>query len=74
MPSMDDEDEPRPMQQGRKAGRSVSGAPFPPGRSQRDGPARPTRQVPVAPDEGSPTQKDAPPPTAAQEEEDQDGT
>jgi hypothetical protein len=73
MSSTDDGDEPRSVQQGRKAGRSVSGAPFPPGRSQRDGPERPTRQVPVAPDERSPTQKDAPPPTAAQEE-DQDGT
>ena len=69
--STEDGEEPRPVQHGRKAGRSVSGAPFPPGHSQRDGPERPTRQVPTAPDERS-RQTDAPPPTQAQEEDDDD--
>jgi hypothetical protein len=73
MTSTDDADDARPVERGRKAGRSVSGAPFPPGRTQRDGPERPTRQVPTAPDAGSPTRSDAPPPTVTQEEE-EDGT
>ena len=71
--STEDGEEPRPVQHGRKAGRSVSGAPFPPGRSQRDGPERPTHQVPAAPEERLSRQTDAPPPTTAQEEDD-DGT
>jgi hypothetical protein len=74
MKSRDDGEDARPVQRGRKAGHSVSGAPYPPGRSQRDGPERPTRQVPTEPNPASPGQTDAPPPTAAQEEEDEDGT
>jgi hypothetical protein len=73
MTSTDDGDDGRPVERGRKEGRSVSGAPFPPGRSQRDGPDRPTRQVPTAPDAGSPTRGDAAPSTVAQER-DEDGT
>ena len=71
--STEDGEEPPPVQHGRKAGRSVSGAPFAPGSSQRDGPDHPTRHVPSAPGERSSRQTDAPPPTAAQEEDD-DGT
>ncbi len=73
MTSTDDGDDARPVKRGRKAGRSVSGAPFPAGQSQRDGPERPTRHVPTAPNSGSPPQTDSLPPTAAQEE-DEDGT
>jgi hypothetical protein len=35
---------------GRKQATTVSGAPFPPGDTQHDGPARPVRSVPSAPD------------------------
>jgi hypothetical protein len=34
----------------RKQATTVSGAPFPPGNTQHDGPARPVRSVPSAPD------------------------
>jgi hypothetical protein len=73
MSSTDEGNGPRQVQRGRKAGRSTRGAPFGPGRSQRDGPERPTRHVPTEADAGPQNQPEAPPPTAAQEE-DEDGT
>jgi hypothetical protein len=68
MSSTDDGESAQQVQRGRKAGRSVSGAPFPPGRAQSDGPERPTRQVPTTPDDPSPTNEDdVSTPTTAQE-------
>jgi hypothetical protein len=59
-----------PVGRGHKHGQSVRGAPFPPGRGQHDGPERPTRQVPSAPEQGAAQSEKGSPPTAVDEEDD----